>query len=163
VKKLLLLIVIASVAYFGYRHYQQGEGAISGEITTPVFAEYRVTAHIAGRDIEMALFGKMASNDDCHRRADVVWNKVLDNCKECTSSNFQCRDTLEPRYLKLFDDVAIHSTYISFHHGSPFERDGRMVTYGLTSDEGDKLCEMMKPMFKEKYSGTVECVNGIRD
>jgi len=161
-KKLFLIAVVTSIAWYTYsRHHQRG--AVTGEITTPVFAEYRVTAHIAGRDIEMALFGKMASSDDCHQRADVVWSKVLNNCKECTSSNFECRDTLEPRYLKLFQDVPIHSTYLSFKSGSPFERDGRMVTYGLTSDEGDKLCEMMKPVFQSKYSGSIRCINGIRD
>ena len=63
----------------------------------------------------------------------------------------------------MFDDVPIHSTYLSFTKGSRYERNGRMVVYGLTSDEGDTLCNALRQQFQTRYTGTVACIRGRRD
>jgi hypothetical protein len=108
------------------------------------------------------MFGAMASDEDCHDRAMRVWEKVI-GCPECTLKQSECTAQLDQRYARLFTDTAIHSTYLSFTRGSRFERDGRMVIYGLTADEGTAVCEPLKVEFKKNYTGRVECVAARRD
>jgi hypothetical protein len=88
---------------------------------------------------------------------------VIDGCKECVQRAATCRPALEPRYERLFNNTPIHSTYISFTRGSPQERDGRMVIYGLTADEGDAICQQIVERFRTNYTGKAECVRARRD
>jgi hypothetical protein len=120
-------------------------------------------ARIQGRELNLVLFGEMASQEDCQERADRVWQKLIDGCQECTMALASCAVELAPRYRRLFDDAAIHSTYLSFTRGSRFERNGRMVVYGLTTDEGDAVCESIMANFQRQYEGTVNCIHGRRD
>ena len=69
-----------------------------------------------------------------------------------------CEPDLLPRYEQLFDDVPINIAYLSLTRGARFERDGRMVIWGVTGPEGDKLCEMAKASFQNRYSGQIRCV-----
>jgi hypothetical protein len=100
---------------------------------------------------------------DCRERFDRAWNKIIDGCPNCSMRLSSCRSELEPRYLRMFDDVPIHSTYLSFAKGSRYERNGRMVVYGLTSDEGDALCDSLRQQFQTRYTGSVACIRGRRD
>lgn len=155
-KLLLILIAIATVAYVVYDRRQ---GAMNPEvIATPVYAQIRMGTHIQGRDIDMVLFAEMASAEDCQERSNRVWQKLIDGCKECTMSLSSCKAQLEPRNRRLFDDAPMHSTYLSFKRGNRFERNGRMVVYGLTGDEGKMVCETIKANFQSRYEGTVNCV-----
>lgn len=159
-KVLLILIVLGAG---GYYFYDRTADATNPEaITSPVYAEIRVDAAIGGRELNMAMFGAMASDEDCRERGMRVWEKVL-ACPECTMKKAECKEQLDARYVRLFDDTAIHSTYLSFTRGSRFERDGRMVIFGLTADEGAAACEPLKAEFKKKYTGRVECVAARRD
>ncbi len=112
---------------------------------------------------EFALFGAMASDEDCRLRSHKAWDKVIDGCKECIQRTSACTAELEPRYRRLFDNTSIHSAYMSFTRGSKYERDGRMVIFGLTADEGDTVCEHIRAQFQKEYSGTIECVKARRD
>jgi hypothetical protein len=159
-KALLLLLVLAGA---GYYFYERADAASNPEtITNPVYAVIRVDAAAEGRELNMAMFGAMASEEDCRERAMRVWEKVI-SCSKCTFKKADCSSQLESRYTKLFTDTAIHSTYLSFTRGSRYERDGRMVIYGLSADEGAAVCEPMKAEFKKRYTGRVECVAARRD
>ena len=162
-KALLVLVVLGAAAYFGYQHFQASGDAVPNEIEDPVYADIRLDMHVAGRDIQFALFGKMADRADCDRRAERVWGKVIDGCKECVKQTSVCKSELEPRYQRLFDDTPIHSTYVSFNRGADTERDGRMVIFGLTADEGDAICAQAVSRFQTNYAGTIECVHARRD
>jgi hypothetical protein len=157
-KLLLILIAIAAVAYVVYDRRQ---GAFNPEvIETPVYAEIRMGTRVQGRDIDMVLFGEMASTEDCQERSNRVWQKLIDGCKECTMTLSSCKADLEPRNRRLFDDAQIHSTYLSFKRGNRFERNARMVVYGLTGEEGNVVCQTIKNDFQTRYEGTVSCVVG---
>lgn len=158
-KKIAILIVLAGIGYFAYdRVLGKNNPAV---IEHPVYAEFRVNAKPAGRDITIALVAKMASVEDCEQRADRVWEKVLKSCADCTLGTRQCKSELPPRHAQLFDDVPLHSTYLSFTRGSRFERDGRMVVFGLTGSEGNEVCEMLRKQFATQYSGEVKCIPAI--
>jgi hypothetical protein len=156
-KFLVVLIVLAAAAYLVYdrRHAMDPE-----VIETPVYAELRMGTRVQGRDIDMVMYGEMASAEDCQERSNRVWRKLIDGCKECTMTLSSCKAELEPRYRRLFDDTPIHSTYLSFKRGNRFERNARMVVYGLTGAEGNSLCEMIKSDFQTRYEGTVSCIIG---
>jgi len=162
-KTFLILVALGVGGYFLYRHFHQNPDAAPQVIENPVYADIRLDMHVAGRDLQFALFGRMAGQEDCDRRARNAWGKVIEGCKECVQQAPVCKAELEPRYQRLFDNVAIHSTYLSFTRGSDIERDGRMVIFGLTADEGDKVCEMALARFQPNYNGTIECVRARRD
>ena len=69
-----------------------------------------------------------------------------------------CKPELTARYEQLFDDVPINIAYLSLTRGSRFERDGRMVIWGVTGKEGDQLCESVKGRLQSQYSGTAQCI-----
>jgi hypothetical protein len=157
------LIILIALGAAGFTYYNQQQGVNPEVIEAPVYAELRTDMRIQGREIDMVLFGEMASQEDCQERAGRMWQKLIDDCKECTMTLSSCKAELEPRYRRLFDDTSIHSTYLSFDRGTRFERNGRMVVYGLTADEGDTVCGIIKAEFEKQYEGTVNCVGGRRD
>jgi hypothetical protein len=159
-KVLIVLIVLGVAAYLVHGHYQSLNPAV---IESPVYAELRMDAQIEGRELNMVLFGEMSGQEDCQQRSDQAWRKLIEGCQQCTMKLASCNAQLEPRYRRLFDDAAIHSTYLSFTRGSRFERNGRMVVYGLTADEGDAVCTSIMADFQKRYEGKVSCIHGRRD
>lgn len=155
-KKLILLLLVIGAAYYSYQHRQDPNNP--EQIDKPVYAELRVTLNAPGREIEMALFAAMASEEDCKTRTQLVWDNVISACTQCSSQVKECRTELPARYAKLFANEPIASTYLSFTHGAKTERDGRMVIYGLTTQEGNLLCEQMKQQFAARYTGKLLCV-----
>jgi hypothetical protein len=159
-KILILLIALAAIGYFAYSRFQNSNPE---HIEKPVYAELRVDTKLGSRELNLVLFGEMVDDVDCQQRFDRAWNKIIDGCPNCSMRLSSCRSELEPRYRRMFDNVPIHSTYLSFTKGSRYERNGRMVVYGLTSDEGDALCDSLRQQFQTRFTGTVECIRGRRD
>jgi hypothetical protein len=127
-------------------------------IEHPVFAEMRLDYKEGIREVNIALFAEAVDMDDCNLRTERTWSKVLSGCPNCELSPPKCLEELPARYARLFENVAIPSTYLAFTRGSRFERDGRMVVYGLTRDEGLVVCEQMRRTVSKEYSGTLECI-----
>ena len=155
-KKWIVLIVLIGAAYYFYQKRQDPNNP--DEIDKPVYAEVRVTLNAPGRELEMALFSAMASEEECRTRTQLVWDNVISACTQCSSRVKDCTSELPARYAKLFSNVPIASTYLSLTRGAKTERDGRMVIYGLTTQEGNLLCEQMKQQFATRYTGKLECV-----
>ncbi len=57
---------------------------------------------------------------------------------------------------ELFGD----NTYLNLDKGNRYERNARMVIWGLTEQEAEMACGHIKQKIKEKYKGTVHCVAG---
>lgn len=159
-KKLILLIALAAAGYFAYARFQNSNPE---RIENPVYAELRVDTKVGSRELNLVLFGEMVDDVDCRERFGRAWDKLVEGCVDCSMRLSSCRADLEPRYRRLFDDTSIHSTYLSFTKGSRYERNGRMVVYGLSSDEGDALCDSLRQQFQARYSGTIACIRGRRD
>jgi hypothetical protein len=156
-KKLLVIAVLVAAGYFLWQRYSGGGGP--PQIEDPVYAEVRVTMESQGREIEMVLFIRSASEADCRGRARESWKGALAGCPGC---NFRfedkCHADLPPRYARLFDDVPIPSTYLSATAANSNERDGRLVVYGLTDAEGKMVCETVREQVKKEYQGTTRCI-----
>ena len=162
-KVIIILAIVGAAAYFGYQHLVRDPLAAPDVIENPVYADIRLDMRVARRDLQIALFGKMASQSDCEQRSRLAWGKLIEGCKECVQRTSTCKAQLEPRYQRLFDDVPIPSTYITLNRGSEYERDGRMVIFGLTADEGDMICEQTVARFQSSYTGKMSCVKARRD
>jgi len=155
-KSLLLLIASAVVFYFAWQKLSVSKGPPL--IEDPVYGEMRASAEVGGREIEMALFARMADEQDCKLRARAFWEKALQDCPSCNLQPGSCKAELAPRYARLFDDVPIPSTYLSLTAGEADERDGRIVVYGLTEEEGEVVCKEMRKVVLKEYKGTAHCV-----
>lgn len=154
-KTLIVLILVAALGWFFWHKHVSGPPQT---FEKPVYGEIRATANIQGREIEMAIFARTGSKLDCETRAAVSWSRALANCPTCKFEPVKCEDQLAPRYARLFDDVPIPSTYLSATAGNAIERDGRVVVYGLTDQEGEVVCETLRSVLLKEYKGTAHCV-----
>jgi len=155
-KSLVVLLVFGTAAYFGWQKFS-GAGA-PPVIEDPVYAEIRGTANIQDREIEMVLFGRASSDDDCRVRARRSLENALKACPSCQMQPVSCSSELPSRYARLFDDVPIPSTYLSLTAGAADERDARIVVYGLTDAEGALMCNLLREMTLKNFRGTAHCV-----
>jgi hypothetical protein len=150
-------LLIAAVLY-GYNLFRNNPSVVEN----PVYVESRVVFEIPemSRELEYVLVGEMVSESDCQDRSERYLNKLFEDCKACQVKILKCDSNLERRYRKLFSGHKTHTTYLSLDRGNRFERNARMVIWGLTVEEAKMACEMIKKQVKEKYSGTVGCVAG---
>ena len=155
-KTLFILIVLGIAGWFAY-HKFSGAGS-PPVIVNPVYGEMRATANVQGREIEMAVFARMTDDNDCQLRAQAMWGEALQGCPSCNLQAAKCQAQLPPRYARLFKDEPIPSTYLSATAGAANERDGRIVVYGLTDQEGTIVCEFMRDTILKRYHGTAHCI-----
>ena len=149
-KKLIFLIAVGLGIY--YTSHSKHNPV---EIKQPSYAEMRVQLEVPGRQIDIVLFGKMADEEDCRQRTESVWKKLIDGCQTCTFTVVDCKPELASRYARLFDDTPISVTYLNLTHGSRLERDGRIVFWGVTAAESDRMCELASAAFQKRYEGKI--------
>jgi hypothetical protein len=152
----ILLIAGIAGAIYTYSAYS----ANPAQISDPVYVEGRVTMEIPGREIETVFVGEMVSRDDCRERSRRMLEKLFEDCPKCTVRRLHCRDELERRYLRLFNNKTTYTTYVSMDRGNRWERNGRIVVWGLTDRESRQMCESVKRLVREKYQGEVRCIGG---
>ncbi len=155
-KALLSTIAFVIVCYVVYK--QNSESAPPLVIDSPIYGEMRATAVFDDRELEMAVFTRASSQADCEARVRMDWEAALENCESCKLHEPVCRDQLAPRYARLFEDRPIPSAYLSATAGTSGERDGRLVVYGLTDEEGVAMCESLRTMVEQNYKGTLRCI-----
>ena len=155
-KSFVVILILAAVVGLGFKRWLDKSNP--DVIAHPVYAEMHVDAKVGNRELNSVLFVKTVDQEDCNLRAEKGWSKLLSGCPTCTVSAAKCQDDLPARYQRLFDNVAIPSTYLAMERGSRYERDGRLVVYGLTHDEGLAMCEQIRGVVLEKYHGTGTCI-----
>ncbi len=155
-KGLLTVVLLAVAGYFLYKNH--GAASAPLVIESPVYGEMRASTVVQDREIEMVLFARASSKTDCETRARRGWESALEACGTCKLETPICRDELAPRYAKLFEDKPIPSAYLSATAGNGGERDGRLVVYGLSDEEGVAICEVMRKAIATKYSGALKCI-----
>ncbi len=156
--KYLLLIIAVAGGYYAYGIYRNNPV----DIIDPVYVESRVDVEIPqiGRELEYVFVGEMVSQQDCRKRSRRYLEKLLEACADCTIKQLHCTADLAKRYKKLFDGHTTYTTYLSFDKGNRFERNGRMVIWGLNEHEAKAACEHIKKDVRENYQGEVSCVAG---
>jgi hypothetical protein len=161
-KVALVIIFLIFVAYLWYDNSKEEAAAASGPpvITNPWFAEIRASSIIphTDREIEMALFVRTKNEAECTKGSQREWGNIIEECPTCKVEPPKCSRELTPRYARLFDDVAIPSVYLSATAAGPRERDLRLVIYGMTDQEGMKVCEMLRTQLEKNYTGASQCI-----
>ncbi len=153
--KLVLLLLLAAAGYYWHSHKQDPE-----QITVPVYAEARVDLQVQGRELNMVLLGKMVDEDDCAARGELFWRHALEDCHECQFIRYECKPALSDIYQPLFANQPTRTSYIKLERGNRFERDGRMLVWGLNKFEAEWLCSFLQAKMKQTYNGQVGCVDG---
>ncbi len=156
--KIVLLLVLAAAGYYWHSHQQDPE-----EIAAPVYAEARVDLQVAGRELNMVLLGKMVDEQDCSARGEIFWRNALQDCDLCQFIRYECKPVLSEMYQPLFANQQTRTSYVKLDRGNRFERDGRMLVWGLNKYDADWLCNMLKEKMKQNYSGQVSCMDGDPD
>jgi hypothetical protein len=161
-KVALIVIFLIFVGYLWYDYSKEEAAAASGPpvIQNPWYAEIRASSIIphTDREIEMALFVRTTSEAECTKGSQREWGNIIEECPTCKIEMPKCSRELTPRYARLFDDVPIPSVYLSATAAAPRERDLRLVMYGLTDQEGMKVCDMLRAQLEKNYTGPSHCV-----
>lgn len=158
---LVVLIVLAAAGYLWKQNHQK---SLAPEVlANPVYAEARVKMNIQGRDIEGVMLGKTVDQADCQKNIDTLTRHVEEEspkfCPSCTVHvTSECKAELAPRYAILFDDQPTHVAYIRFAQGDPSEREYRLIYWGLTVPESERLCGASS-RFQQGRKGAVSCVH----
>jgi hypothetical protein len=155
-KKMVFLVVIFAIGVYGYKVL----GDNPSVITNPVYMESRFDIDIpnTSRELEVVFIGEMASQDDCAKRKSYYLDDLLGKCPTCTIKLTECKSDIHNRYKNLFSNREAHTTYLSLTKGSRFERNGRLVVWGLNDQEANFVCANIKGKIKEKYTGTAKCI-----
>lgn len=155
-KKLVFPIVIIAIGLYGHKTL----GDNPSEIENPVYLESRVNFEVpdTSRELEFVFMGEMVSLDDCTERRGNYLEKLLENCQDCTIKFTECKLDIHSRYKKLFSNRKAHTTYLSLTKGNRFERNGRIVVWGLNDEEARLLCSDMKGKIESKYNGATKCI-----
>ena len=104
-KVIVALVVVVIAGYFGWTRYD------NFATSAPVYAELRLKLGDTG--VELVGIGKMNSDDDCHHRAERMWEEVLASNTQAQITSIRCTPEIAARYQGLFEDRVISATYIA--------------------------------------------------
>ncbi|WP_417069185.1 hypothetical protein [Niveibacterium terrae] len=158
---LVVLVILAAAGYLWKQNHQKVQAP--EVLANPVYAEARVKMNVQGRDIEGVMLGKTVDQADCQKNIETLTRqieeqspKVCPTCKVNVTS--ECKADLAPRYAILFDNQPTHVAYISFAKGDPSEREYRLIYWGVTVPESERLCSGLS-VFQRGRKGPVSCVH----
>ena len=155
--KMILFLALA----IGLGYYFYTTSTNPSEISNPYYMEAQIKLKVQNRDLTMVLLGKMVDKSDCETRGKITWSGVLKDCETCEFVNYQCKTDLTVRQQILFNKQQTHTTYAVADRGTRFERDGRMIVWGLSKNESTEFCNYLKAAIKKEYRGQVSCLEGF--
>jgi hypothetical protein len=168
----VLIILVLALAGGGYAYTKnkekekekQRQEALNPEvIANPVYAEIRFTFDAGGRAFEMVLLAKTTGDTECNSAATglgLIKRQV--EAAQWKIKSSECKPALDPRYAAMFDNRPTHLTYLRIARGAPNERDMRMISWGLSGGESDKLCDGLAAEMRRSLKGAVTCVRGVQ-
>ncbi len=167
-KKIIIFLLIIGAGYHLWqRNRQTLDDKLNPEaIANPVYAETRVKMEFPGRSAEAIMFAKTVDQADCQKLVQTMERQLESQmqsvCPACKAPTSECKAELAPRYARLFDDAPAAVTYVSMARGQRSEREHRLIYWGVSVAESDRLCDML-PGFQKGRKGTVTCVRARRE
>jgi hypothetical protein len=163
VKLIITLVIIAICAMLFRRWHEARDPEV---ITNPVYAEAHITLGVQNRDIELVLLDQTANQDECAKAQGTLENAYGARAgkpgQQWEIKSLECKTELDPRYTLLFDNQPVAATYESMARGSRHEREMRMIAWGVTVDESDKICDLLAANDRGRRQGEVKCVRAAR-
>ena len=143
------------------RHHAQADDAA---ITNPVYAEARMKLDAGGNSIEGVMMAQTIDQADCERQVSQLTqelSKFASVCPTCKLQAPECKTEIAPQYTRLFDNKPTSLTYVSLARGQSSEREMRLIYWGISVEQSDKLCSAV-PNFQKSRKGAVSCVRAAR-
>ncbi len=166
-KIIIFLLIVAAAYYFLQRYHKAHDVDLDPEvIVNPVYAEARVKFETPGRTVDGVMLMQTVDQADCQKQSHALERYLKESqasiCPTCKLQPSECKTELEPRYLKLFDNKTSSVTYLSLPRGDRSERELRLIYWGVTLEESDRLCSAL-PAFQKGRKGVVTCVRAPRE
>ena len=163
---IVLVLALAGGGYLYTKGKEKRQDALNPEvITNPVYAEVRLSLEAGGRAFEMVLLAQTTGDTECTSAATglgLIKRQVEASHWKIKSS--ECKADLAPRYAAMFEGRPTHLTYLSIARGARAEREIRMINWGLSAGESDKLCDAMVAEMQRTtgLKGPVTCVRAVK-
>lgn len=162
--KFIFIVIVVGAAIHLYLRHQQS--VLNPEvIANPVYAEIHMTLDAQNRAFEQVLFAQTVNQDDCKKHSDEV-RKFFDH--ETSPGDLrwkikssECKAELSKRYAQLFENEPTFVTYLSMARGVPKEREMRLIYWGVSVAESDKVCDGVSQLQKQR-KGAVTCIRASK-
>lgn len=156
-KALLMLAIVAGVAYGGYYYY----GANAGIIDDPTYAEARLDYDYGAGSLNFVFIAQTHNEMECREEARAMWEAVLasDGDDEVELERMECKKELKGQYAGIFDNEPLRVTYVAFEPKKRHERPGRLVLWGASHAQAKMFCEFIKKSARGEYAGTISCID----
>jgi hypothetical protein len=166
-KAILLLLIAAAAVYFWRAREKAMEAKNPPVISNPVYAEVRIAIEGNGRSIEGVALAKTVDRAECEQFAKPFADKLAggqagSNGVSLKLQSSECKTDLAPRNARLFDDEPAFVTYVRVARGDPKEREVRLIWWGLSVEESDKVCNLFAPQVQKGWKGAVTCIKARR-
>jgi hypothetical protein len=165
VKKLIILLCIVGAAIYLFQ--RQRQSSLDPEVIShPTYAEIHMNLDARSRTFEQVMFAKTVDEADCKKYSKEVVESLQkaqasDPAGQWIVKSSECKSELAPRHAKLFDNEPTFVTYLSMARGDRREREARLIYWGVSSEESDRVCDGVSKM-QSGRKGTVTCIRAIR-
>ena len=162
--KILILLGLLGGAAYWYKSQQQAS-LNPEEIVHPTYAEIRWRLDVKGRSFDRILFAKVVNQQDCEKFstgliAELTKIAAANPAEQWILQSSECKENLLPRYAIFFEDKPTHVTYVKVARGDRREREARLIYWGVSADESNKVCDGISEMAKNR-KGAVTCVRAV--
>ncbi|OYT88824.1 MAG: hypothetical protein CFE43_20500 [Burkholderiales bacterium PBB3] len=125
-----------------------------------------MTLDARGRTFEQVFFAKTVDDADCKKYSknvidDLQKKQAHDSAGQWVVKLSECKPDLAPRYAKLFDNEPTFVTYLSMARGERRERETRLLYWGVSVDESDRVCDSVSKL-QNGRKGAVTCIRAAR-
>ena len=166
-KKIVILVCIyvaVSVAWNSFKN-ANSRPVEPLHIDNPVFAEIRLAVESEGRSIDAVMLAKTVDAADCQRYSAIL-TKGVDAAPSGDGPMWkrvsaECKSSLTARNQRLFNNEPTFVSYLSISPRDASEREVRMIYWGVTAEESDRLCNGAASL-EEMWRGPVKCVPAIK-
>jgi hypothetical protein len=167
-KKIIILLVVlgAGKLFLQWRQLPVDDPLNPEVIAHPVYAEVHIGLDIKSRSLELVLFAKTLDQAECQKYSQETLEKLFVRQASSDVGKWQvqsteCKTELAPRFARLFDNEPTFSTYLSMARGERHEREIRIINWGLSAEESDKVCDGLAKL-QSGHKGTVKCIRAPR-
>lgn len=164
-KKIIFFVIIIGAAIQLYLRHQQS--VLNPEvIANPVYAEVHMTLDARNRSFEQVLFAKTVNQDDCKKYSDATLKQLFDHETSTGDQRWkikssECKAELSNRYAQLFENEPTFVTYLSMTRGDPKEREVRLIYWGVSAAESDRVCDGVSQLQSQR-KGAVTCIRASK-
>lgn len=160
-KFLFLFFVLGAIGYWYKQQHPSDDRSNPETISNPIYAQMKIALEVNGRTFDQVILVAVADQAECAKMQGMAQNVYGPNAPKSgqnwTIKSSECTTEIEPRYAKVFENRPTYVTYLSIGRGDRKEREMRIVTWGVSVEESNALCDGMARTLASR-KGTVACI-----